>query len=359
LDYIGVKPEAAPVDGQAVLSWSANLLTINHRRAIAVCNNSSRYGFVLYGIKAKDIKNLGVLILEGVRACLEEECIDSEIIEAYLVDCGSPVSFTKTPSRSVVALLNQLCFQVDYKSELMNTDEFLQRHLLRRLNDDFVPVKQGAKRNHVSVYRKLAEDLSSRYRKHPYRCEAAEFEVELELESVCRRRIIVPLGYSFRQFHHILQNLFCWQDYHLHDFYIERYPNGRLKYTLVGSPREYELEGETTQSDTDVLLSEIFPRYSHIIYNYDFGDDWNHHIHFVRIINDYDKNHAECLSGEGDAPPEDVGGPGGYAHLLCVLADPEDPEHDDLHRWYKGMRCEPFDLEKINRRLRYWVRMYV
>ena len=34
-----------------------------------------------------------------------------------------------------------------------------------------------------------------------------------------------------------LQKLFCWQDYHLHDFWIERYPNDRMKYTYCFSKR--------------------------------------------------------------------------------------------------------------------------
>jgi len=59
-----------------------------------------------------------------------------------------------------------------------------------------------------------------------------------------------------------------------------------------------------------------------------------------------------CLSGEGDAPPEDVGGPGGYARLLRVLSDPKDPDHDDLKTWEASMYCRPFDLEDVNRRLK-------
>jgi hypothetical protein len=224
--------------------------------------------------------------------------------------------------------------------------------LIHRINDDFITVKNGQKRDYVNVYEKLGEDLGKRYGVHPYRCQAAEFEVELELESVCRRRIIVPMGYTFRQFHHILQRLFCWQDYHLHDFWIERHPNGRLKHTLIGFPREYDLEEESTREDALVRLSEIFPHYDHIVYNYDFGDNWIHHIRLLGIIDGYDKNHAVCLSGEGNAPPEDVGGTGGYARLLRILADPRDSEHDDMQAWYDSMGCRPFDLEQVNRQLR-------
>lgn len=37
-----------------------------------------------------------------------------------------------------------------------------------------------------------------------------------------------------------------------------------------------------------------------------------------------------CVAGERAGPPEDSGGPFGYERLLRGLADPADPEHDDM-----------------------------
>jgi hypothetical protein len=109
LDYIGVIAEPVDVQLDPILSWSANTMTINHHRAIVIANDSSRYGFVLYGIKSKDIKEFGHLVVDGVRACLETECIDPSLIQRYIFDCGEHVTFTKTANRSVVTRLNQLC----------------------------------------------------------------------------------------------------------------------------------------------------------------------------------------------------------------------------------------------------------
>ena len=44
----------------------------------------------------------------------------------------------------------------------------------------------------------------------------------------------------------------------------------------------------------------------------------------------------QCLDGARACPPEDCGGPRGYAHLLEVLADPATPEHDELVEWIGG-----------------------
>ena len=96
LDYIGVKAKVADESIDPVFRWSANLIQINRRRTIVVAHDSSRYGFVLYGIKAKDIHNLGDLLLDGIRTCLELECIDPDLITRYLSDCGTPVVFTKS-----------------------------------------------------------------------------------------------------------------------------------------------------------------------------------------------------------------------------------------------------------------------
>ena len=358
MEYIGV--EAVPSDTSVppMLRWSANMVTIDRRRAIIVGNDSSRYGFVLYGIRTKDIKNLGKLMLSGVRACLESECIAPDLIERYMDECGSRIRYTKMPDRSVIARLNQLCTRVTWYADEFTDDTILQSHVVLGINADYITMNIGEKREYVSVNEQFATDISSRYGMPPYRCRAAEFVVDLELESTCRRRIIVPLGYTFRHFHLILQKLFCWQSYHLHDFWIDYHEDGRLKYTLVGSPREFEMADELTQPDWAVCLSEIFPGHEDIVYNYDFGDDWIHHIHLVRIIEDYDKNHPVLVEGEGDAPPEDVGGPIGYAHLLRVLADPEHSNHHELKAWYEKMRCLPFDFERVNRGLRTSVRVH-
>lgn len=50
---------------------------------------------------------------------------------------------------------------------------------------------------------------------------AAVLKVELELgEHEAWRKIIVPLSYNFRELHRIIQKLYNWQDYHLHEFFI-------------------------------------------------------------------------------------------------------------------------------------------
>lgn len=361
LDYIGERPRAVPISQvDPLFTWTANIMTIHHRRAIVVCNDATQYSFALYGVKKTTLKNLNELLIQGLHACFDAECIAPEIKERYLADCSEEVAFTRTLNRSLVARINQAVTRFSYFEEDLTTDHVLQDQLLLRMNRTLGVGNSGVTKDFVATYidEDFASRLSQHYGAHPYLCTAAEFDVTLELDTPCSRRVIVPLRYTFEQFHYVIQSLFNWKGYHLHDFIIEYYIDGSPKYTLVGTPREDELPGETTQPDASVCLSEIFPKYDHITYNYDFGDDWIHQVRFVRLIDRYDNKHPVCLSGEGEAPPEDVGGPYGYAEMLSILADPSDPEHDQVCAWYSSMRCLPFDIERINRMLKHSIRWF-
>jgi hypothetical protein len=39
------------------------------------------------------------------------------------------------------------------------------------------------------------------------------------------------------------------------------------------------------------------------------------------------------INAIGRCPPEDVGGPLGYAQLITALSDPAHPDHADTRRW--------------------------
>jgi hypothetical protein len=79
-------------------------------------------------------------------------------------------------------------------------------------------------------------------------------------------------------------------------------------------------------------------------YLYDFGDGWEHTIKVERI--------AEAVPGlayprlteaKGRCPPEDVGGPWGYADFLEAIADPKHERHAELTEWNGG----PFDPDAV------------
>ena len=53
--------------------------------------------------------------------------------------------------------------------------------------------------------------------------------------------------------------------------------------------------------------------------------------------------------GRRACPPEDVGGPWGYGHLLDVLKDPSHEEHDERSEWMgREFDSEKLDVEEMD-----------
>ena len=86
--------------------------------------------------------------------------------------------------------------------------------------------------------------------------------------------------------------------------------------------------------------------YQKILYIYDYGDGWLHQIEVENLIADYYEELPILLSGEGDSPPEDVGGPDGFAEFLDIINNPKHEEHEEMKIWAEGQEWEPFCLEK-------------
>ena len=69
-------------------------------------------------------------------------------------------------------------------------------------------------------------------------------------------------------------------------------------------------------------------------YLYDFGDGWEHTIKIERLIDpEPGVLYPRLIEAVGRCPPEDVGGPWGYAEFLEALADPRHESHDEMREW--------------------------
>jgi hypothetical protein len=64
-------------------------------------------------------------------------------------------------------------------------------------------------------------------------------------------------------------------------------------------------------------LTDYLRASEHFVYEYDFGDFWQHDIRLERVLPlDLSKIYPVCTGGAGECPPEDCGGPSGYRNLL-------------------------------------------
>ena len=145
------------------------------------------------------------------------------------------------------------------------------------------------------------------------------------------RRIQVPDEYTFWDLHVAIQDSMGWCDCHLHMFRF------RLKDEIVkiGTP----IEDDDIEAGWSIKLDEYFTEPGvRSIYEYDFGDSWQHEVLLEKVLRrEAHVRYPRCIAGKRACPPEDCGGPGGYAELLAILRNPKDPEYQERMEWMGGM----------------------
>ena len=91
-----------------------------------------------------------------------------------------------------------------------------------------------------------------------------------------------------------------------------------------------------------------------LVYEYDFGDGWTHDI-VVESVLPEPCDVPRCTGGRRRCPPEDCGGPWGFAEFLDAIADPANERHDELCEWHGGdFDPAEFDVDDVNAALRRW-----
>ncbi|MGP1909982.1 DUF6933 domain-containing protein [Metabacillus sp. JX24] len=124
LDELKVTPVEAE-ETAPLLSWHANAMKFGRHKFLVLVNDKNRYGIVLYGLKAKDKKNLDQLLIKAIREVFQSEAIDEEVINEYL-NALSPLTFAKTKNRTLVARLNKQCENVLFGEKFLEIDTVVQ-----------------------------------------------------------------------------------------------------------------------------------------------------------------------------------------------------------------------------------------
>lgn len=163
------------------------------------------------------------------------------------------------------------------------------------------------------------------------------------------RRLLVPSDLLLSDFHKIIQITMGWTNSHLHQFI-----KNRTFYTV--RMQDDDLWDEMGNVDyKKIKVSDLLKKEKEkIVYEYDFGDGWEHDIILEKILPiDRNTKYPICLTGKNNCPPEDCGGVWGYADMLEVLKDPEHEEYESYIEWL-GEEFNPkyFDKEEVNKLLR-------
>jgi Plasmid pRiA4b ORF-3-like protein len=170
---------------------------------------------------------------------------------------------------------------------------------------------------------------------------AAIARLRIDLDEVTprvRRRVEVPLDIRLDELHRVIQAAMGWEDYHLYEF--------RRAGTAWGVPDPtWDFPGTSALPAADASLADLLgDRAKRFTYVYDFGDDWRHTVRVEAVAEAAPGvRYPRFLDGEGRCPPEDVGGPWGYADFLEAVADPGHERHDELLQWCGGT-FDPTDI---------------
>ena len=102
---------------------------------------------------------------------------------------------------------------------------------------------------------------------------------------------------------------------------------------------------------TVIKLNKLFcAEHDAILYEYDFGDGWEHKI-VLEKIHPFEKDIPlpVCKKGKRSCPPEDCGGIWGYQDFLDIIQDSSHAEYEETMEWIGGeFDPESFDIEKVN-----------
>ena len=137
----------------------------------------------------------------------------------------------------------------------------------------------------------------------------SKFEVEIyqlhvwirQISPMIWRRLLVRSDSTIADLHYTLQIAFGWSDEHLHQFRIHGQAYG-----------DYHDGGINFSKNPGLVkLSDFkFRKNERFIYEYDFGDFWEHSVRLeARLPAKEGKSYPYCIGGQRRAPPEDSGGP--------------------------------------------------
>lgn len=137
------------------------------------------------------------------------------------------------------------------------------------------------------------------------------------------RVIEVPLTIRLDRLHAVFQAALGWTDSHLWELI--------FGHTGFGTPDpSYGFDGPLDARKATLPDALEGMRGKTFRYLYDFGDGWEHSVRIEGIVPaDLQASYPRLLEATGMRPPEDSGGPWGYAETLQALADPAHEYHED------------------------------
>ncbi|TPG53625.1 plasmid pRiA4b ORF-3 family protein [Roseomonas nepalensis] len=154
-----------------------------------------------------------------------------------------------------------------------------------------------------------------------------------EVKPAVVRRVEVPLTIRLDRLHLVLQAAMGWTNSHLYEIRAREVGWGIPDQDWGGGPldaRKARLSDVIEDTGAKTLR-----------YLYDFGDGWEHTVKIERITDAVPgQTYPQLIDAVGRCPPEDVGGPWGYAEFLEAVANEQHENHAAMIEW-AGRRFDP------------------
>jgi Plasmid pRiA4b ORF-3-like protein len=153
-----------------------------------------------------------------------------------------------------------------------------------------------------------------------------------DVKPLVMRRVEVPLSIRLDRLHLAIQAAMGWTNSHLYEI--------RAQDIGWGFP-----DPDWGDGPLDALKARLIDVLEDVgtktlKYLYDFGDGWEHTIKIERLIDSLPGIiYPRLIEAAGRCPPEDVGGPWGYAEFLEAIRDPDHDRHAEFKEWI----AEDFD----------------
>ncbi len=349
-DALNVTLPAVDETIDPLFTWTANWTTVwDNRKAedmLVLVNNATRFTVAMYQVKRKDLKNIEKMLKPAIENTLLSINLNPELVNEYMRLAGE-LEFVRNNSRKTAAWVSKAGLECAFHiGREYNGVLKMYCDTLGALANYRIVNSSGKIDNGFYPYKAMVDILTEQTGIQAYKCRAFELMVSLDLEVYsAERKLIVPANIKLSQLHRILQYIFGWTNSHLYEFSIM---NSTTKKVLV---RLLPTEGEWIYDEKVELverhsLADFLPEHEQIIYTYDLGDHWEHCIRLIRIIDEYDGELPYLLDASGQAPPEDVGGVGGFVNFREIMLNPEHPEYAEVRKWSGYWKPELSDWER-------------
>jgi hypothetical protein len=142
------------------------------------------------------------------------------------------------------------------------------------------------------------------------------------------RRIEVPFDIRLDRLHLTIQAAMGWTNSHLYEISAGDVGWSTL-YPEADWPEDFL---DARKARLDKVIEDIGTKT--LRYIYDFGDGWEHAIKIDRLCDpEAGALYPRLIAASGRCPPEDCGGPWGYAEFLDAIRDPAHEQHAELKQW--------------------------